>query len=950
MAKPIIVELSVEDRKALARIREFDGKAFEMLKKTEQVGKGLSGVFDTLGGRVIALNQGFELIGRTITALKQNLLAAAEAEVLEEIFAGTAAELEMLRKATAGTVLDSNLIKLSNQAQALGLSMEQQIILFAAAEEAGDRFGVGVEESFQKIVYASEGATRGLKDLGIQKEQFEGKLEELAAAEGGVIDSLDAETQKRLRLQAILQLTSITLEDVANKEMDAKDKLEAVGVGVEQLQENFGRLVLNGIRPLVEILNYLIQGANDLLTVLRGLPGYIQVLLTGIIALAGSFLLLQSSAGGIPFLLVGIVTGITGLLAAIREGNGWIAALIGGLGALAIGIALAGTSMTAFKGILITVKVAMMGLLDTIRLVMMYNPWIALLAGIGAVAGAVWALTSKTDELSDSVERETGEIRKQQSEFNTLIDVVKSDTTERGAKLRAIEELTKKYPEYLGKLNLETASVKELAAAQAAANEAFEKGVALKVSDIRSQHLYNQMAELENQNARDNQMLAEMMENSVSGVINRSLYGMEKITARIRERDKQLAELRDEAVKIQKDSAKLAAGDTTGTGNQEQGTIGAEIKKLDSEIAAKKAAWAKTRVENKKEREALEKEIGDLETKKANLEYKRVDIYHHRDRSDNRSELVKKLEGIKEELRLLELRGEQQGEEAAFLVKLSGYYELLLDLSAKKNLTMQDEIRIREERSRLMKEYEGMEFGDKLPVIRESAEELKRGLEKLREPLTEIQEVTPIEVVSAGAQLRMELFLDTLDAIKEGAEEAGRVIASQFSSAVQVFRQANSVLEMMLNTFVMVVVQALTLKGISKLFSLIGLAGGGVAGATESQPPAPSRAAGGVITGPGTSTSDSIFAMLSNGEYVVNAESTRKYKPLLDMINFGVMGKTMIPAFAQGGYTGGGRGGNSVVIVKSDPVVQTVVLETELSGRDIRIASKRDYALKKRLG
>jgi len=227
---------------------------------------------------------------------------------------------------------------------------------------------------------------------------------------------------------------------------------------------------------------------------------------------------------------------------------------------------------------------------------------------------------------------------------------------------------------------------------------------------------------------------------------------------------------------------------------------------------------------------------------------------------------------------------------------------------------------------------------------------LKRGLEKLREPLTEIQEVTPIEVVSAGAQLRMELFLDTLDAIKEGAEEAGRVIASQFSSAVQVFRQANSVLEMMLNTFVMVVVQALTLKGISKLFSLIGLAGGGVAGATESQPPAPSRAAGGVITGPGTSTSDSIFAMLSNGEYVVNAESTRKYKPLLDMINFGVMGKTMIPAFAQGGATGGGRGGSSVVIVKSDPVVQTVVLETELSGRDIRIASKRDYALKKRLG
>ena len=42
---------------------------------------------------------------------------------------------------------------------------------------------------------------------------------------------------------------------------------------------------------------------------------------------------------------------------------------------------------------------------------------------------------------------------------------------------------------------------------------------------------------------------------------------------------------------------------------------------------------------------------------------------------------------------------------------------------------------------------------------------------------------------------------------------------------------------------------------------------------------------GGVIRGPGTGTSDSIPAWLSNGEFVVTAEATRRYRPILDLMN-----------------------------------------------------------------
>lgn len=56
-------------------------------------------------------------------------------------------------------------------------------------------------------------------------------------------------------------------------------------------------------------------------------------------------------------------------------------------------------------------------------------------------------------------------------------------------------------------------------------------------------------------------------------------------------------------------------------------------------------------------------------------------------------------------------------------------------------------------------------------------------------------------------------------------------------------------------------------------------------------------ATGGFISGPGTSTSDSILARLSNGEYVMRADAVRMFGTgLLDQMNAG-----RLPAFAQGG-------------------------------------------------
>ena len=56
---------------------------------------------------------------------------------------------------------------------------------------------------------------------------------------------------------------------------------------------------------------------------------------------------------------------------------------------------------------------------------------------------------------------------------------------------------------------------------------------------------------------------------------------------------------------------------------------------------------------------------------------------------------------------------------------------------------------------------------------------------------------------------------------------------------------------------------------------------------------------GGQISGPGSGTSDSMMARVSNGEFVVNAKATKANLGLLHALNSGRM-----PAFATGGVVG----------------------------------------------
>ncbi|HAQ86513.1 MAG TPA: phage tail protein [Pseudomonas sp.] len=100
--------------------------------------------------------------------------------------------------------------------------------------------------------------------------------------------------------------------------------------------------------------------------------------------------------------------------------------------------------------------------------------------------------------------------------------------------------------------------------------------------------------------------------------------------------------------------------------------------------------------------------------------------------------------------------------------------------------------------------------------------------------------------------------------------------------------------------------------------------------------PAPQGfATGGYISGPGTGTSDSVPAYLSNGEYVIRAAAVRKLgKRHLDMLNQGIP----IPRFADGGLFG------AVSSMQSASPKNLGSLDISLGGETIQVFANSSQA------
>jgi hypothetical protein len=108
------------------------------------------------------------------------------------------------------------------------------------------------------------------------------------------------------------------------------------------------------------------------------------------------------------------------------------------------------------------------------------------------------------------------------------------------------------------------------------------------------------------------------------------------------------------------------------------------------------------------------------------------------------------------------------------------------------------------------------------------------------------------------------------------------------------------------------------------------------------------RAQGGIVTGSGTSTSDSIPTRLSNGEFVVNARATQSFLPLLNSIN----DAGLQPRFAMGGlYSDNNANSLNVGNNISDAITSSfsnMPIRTYVVGTDMSNQQQMDRTIKSR--
>ncbi|MFN3362820.1 MAG: tape measure protein [Allorhizobium sp.] len=186
----------------------------------------------------------------------------------------------------------------------------------------------------------------------------------------------------------------------------------------------------------------------------------------------------------------------------------------------------------------------------------------------------------------------------------------------------------------------------------------------------------------------------------------------------------------------------------------------------------------------------------------------------------------------------------------------------------------------------------------------------------------------------ANAKVRVEDLKSALDGARDAQKFFATEITDGLTDMILEGKSATEVVQGLGKALLKAALQA-ALMGSGPLAGLFGSKGtdGAVGGLFGMLVGGLKLADGGPVSGPGTGRSDSIPAMLSDGEYVVNARATMKNRDLLNAINSG-----RLPKFADGGLVGSapmipamGPLGN---VANSNAVSQSVIVNVNSKGGD----------------
>ena len=393
--------------------------------------------------------------------------------------------------------------------------------------------------------------------------------------------------------------------------------------------------------------------------------------------------------------------------------------------------------------------------------------------------------------------------------------------------------------------------------------------------------------------------------------------------------------------------------------------INAELDKEEQILKAKRAAIASTQVDvndpvgeinKKKELEALDAQIQETELKRtaelaANVNEQAAAQRRLYDDTLKNEERLLEIAGKKAEAARLKLAldiadldaqlrkgGTSDADRSAAEATVAGQGSASIDYSeaaakAKSDLS---------ELTTLTKTYQDKVRDGELFSI-EAAQKIVAAQKDLL-PVLEADAAAMLKLAQATGKAEdiaaAKAYQQQIQAIAASANQMGQVIAQQkqgFENAVgsginkfltdavsgtKTLKQSFAdMARSILADIVKMEIQALEAQALKSLFGAGFSGGGGVGGAAGAAGAVAGHAEGGHIRGPGTSTSDSIPARLSDGEFVVQTKAVQQpgILPLLNAINAGALkgvnGPTSVPKFATGGQVGGRAAGTNIKMV-----------------------------------
>lgn len=513
---------------------------------------------------------------------------------------------------------------------------------------------------------------------------------------------------------------------------------------IGDLEENAGEMISSVLTPFATNLSSVIGKLNEFSPILSGLIGV-------------------ASSLGVGFLTLNL----TGMLPLIFNTANFRAQL----DLMNVRLFLGGTAVSTFGRSIEIAKTSVRGFFASL------GPlgWLSLALGAAATAMAVFGRSA--DAAEESVKSETQAIEKQRIEFNLLMNKLKDATAGKREKQHAIDELNKKYPEYLNKLNLETASLNDIAAAQANANREFERKIQLAVGEARTRSRIQDIAELQDKNQR--------LFKDIAGQQYRLL--------------------------------------TDESGSE----IGREYENMYAQIIYDQIA------DNKGKIEKINNEIQQMYNESAQLLSQATALpIRNKPGSDpkkEQSEIERLIAKRREELTLLELRNEKGKEDYRYQAAALAVYKEYSDLLISGKASTKEEIALRKEMFEIV---ERKSLAVSLDDIAKRINPAKEGFKSLADLLFMLQglmqklneEENKSKILTKNEIITKEM----VESLGQAFSAATGAMVRNGAAAVRVFRDAKSVLEIFINDLARAITEILAMKAAMSLLSFVfpGMGGG----------------------------------------------------------------------------------------------------------------------------